>query len=73
MRTKQAIPPGNWLYGIRTVHGRYIHAVGPDLESAARSAGIDPAEIRRSMPLKSGDAQARQRKSLKRFLKTKEG
>lgn len=65
------IPPGKYLYGLKNHDGRYVHAIGGDMAEAAASLGWTMAEIKRAMPLKSGDTQAAQRASLEKFLKGK--
>lgn len=65
------IPPGKYLYGLKHHDGRYEHAVGADMAEAAASIGWTMAEVKRAMPLKSGDTQAAQRASLEKFLKGK--
>lgn len=65
------IPPGKFLYGLKHHNGTYEHAVGSDMAEAATSLGWRLEEVRRAMPIKSGDVQAAKREKLAQFLKSR--
>jgi hypothetical protein len=66
------IPKGSYLYGLKHQNGEYRHAIGANTAEAAASIGWTVAEVKRAMPLKSGDIQTAKRASLEKFLKSKE-